>query len=498
MDREIIYILLIPFFFALVALPLIIRFIIGKLVFRRIRKRHIEKLRGDFPEGGKESRAFDLFEDFLKGKINSPFVSSSVVRDDFRTALLIAQNAFNDSPGEDLKFSFSLSELIKCFFLLMNDLEELWKGDKRIEKLSGTRVSTFLRINRITNYYSLIYKKIPFLRIFRKGRVTGKIMRILLVPLIGLPSIFISIVASLISLFFTEIIWRHYYSVFLAKSFYYILILYGGRNSLIGKRLQSFSWDRIRSEAVKVEKAIDPENDMYRSALFEEAYLKYQQQLELLGVSPEKDLDFNGIAYRFNRKKDMIKRILQIPIRTAGQYNPLAEKGEPEREQLMQMIRAIATPYNRKDVFYSNLRIIDLFDSLYMISLLAYSRIQFSSFLLDSVSLDFLISTKNISDELTGELLFRRFPFFRKSYRTFKLYRKSRFLYKALRRGNAVGLILSVSGPLAVESMRTAIRDYLYRRAGRMTLYCYEANQLNKKRLFEIETVKESQLSGDP
>ncbi|MBB6479078.1 hypothetical protein [Spirochaeta isovalerica] len=490
MEPVIIFKLVLPFLFALIIIPLVIRFFIGKLIIRRIRLKHLQKLRQDFPEKGEEREAFAVFEEFLKKKIQTPFVSSNHIRDDFRTILLIAQTAYSREKNDKLKFSFSLSDLIKCSFLLMNDLEELWKGNRRVERLSRTRISWFLRVNRIGEYYGLIYRKIPFLRVFRKGRVTGKIIRLLFIPLIGLPSIFISMGASLFSLFFTELIWRHYYSLILTKSFYYIMVLYGGRNAILEKKLESFSRDRIRTEAAEIEKLIDPENSIYRSALFEEAYLIYQQYLEKYGISPEKDLDFNGVEYRFNKKRNFMKRLLQIPVRTAGQYNPAAPKGVSDRQQLYHMFLAIAGPYSRSKNFYHRLRLVDLFDSFYMISLLAYSRILFGTFLLDNISLDFLITAKNIGDELAGEWFSTRFPRFRESYRTYKLYRKSRILYKALRRGNAAGLILSVSGPLAMESVRTVIRDYIYKRTGRMTLYCFESNHLNKKRLFEINIIK--------
>ncbi|MBN2656503.1 MAG: hypothetical protein JXR86_05530 [Spirochaetales bacterium] len=498
MDSGIVFKLILPFLFALILLPLIVRFVIGKIVFRRIRSRELQKLRSGFSLSDSESDAFVAFESFLRDKIRTPFVSTNVIGDDFRAILLMARKAFVDDGEKTIKYSFSVSDLIKCFFLLMNDLEELWRGNRGIERLSGTRISTFLRINRISGYYGTIYRKIPFLKFLRKGRVTGKVIRLLFIPLIGLPSLFISIGASFLSLFLTEIIWRHYYSLLLIRSFSYIMILYGGRNSLIEKKLDQFSKERIRSEASKIEDLLDPAKGIYRSDVFEKSYLIYQRYLEEYGVSPEKDLDFNGIEYRFNRKRDFIRRIFQVPVRTANQYNPMASNGVSHKEQLLRMIGAIAEPYSGRKNFYSDLRVVDLFDSLYMISLLAYSRILFGSFLLNSVSLDFLINAKNLSDELAGEWLSRRFPRFRESYRTFKLFRKSRILYKAVRRGNPVGLIFSLSGPLAVESARTVIRDYIYRRAGRLTLYCYDSNRLKKKRLFEFKVIKKSEVSPEP
>lgn len=489
MDPSVLYRIFLPVLFALIVLPLILRFLIGHIVFGQVQKRHMRPLLDDLIENDKDREALKAFRDFLRGKINTPFISNLQVKEDLKTILLAVQNAYCEEEGDEPRFSFSVSDLIKCFFLLMNDLNDMWKGSRRVERISRSRISTFLRINRLSGYYNIIYEKLPFLKLLRKGRITGKMVRILLIPLIGLPSILISIIASLISLFLTEIIWRHYYSVFLIRCFSYILILYGDRESVIGSRLKKFSNDQIREEARKIEELINPENGLYRSTFFEEAYVLYQKTLDEYGVSPEKDLDFNGVAYKFNGKRKLIKRLLHIPLRVVDQYNPLSRKEGDDRGQLANLIRTIASPYNNGERFYSSLRVIDLFDSLYMISLLGYSRIIYGSFLLDSISVDFALTAKNISDEIVGEMLKSHFPGIRKAFRSYKLYRKSRFLYRAVRSGNAAGLILSVSGPIAFESVRTVIRDYIYRRAGRMTLYCYECNQLKKKRLFDMESL---------
>lgn len=472
-----------PILFALIILPLIIRFIIGKVIFIRIQKEHLEPLAEEYLISDQDDRAYSAFRDFLKGRINSPFMRNFVIKEDLRTLLLLVQNSYSDEMTEEPQFSFSVSDLIKCSFLLMEELDSLFNGST-FERIGRSRLSTFRKINRISGYYNIIYEKLPFLKILRKGRITGKLFRILLIPIIGLPSVLISIIVSIISLFLTEIIWRYFYSVLLIKCFSYALILYGERKVLIREKLEGFSADAIRKEAERVESIIDPLNLPEKSSFYEEAFLLYQKTLEDFGISPEKDLDFNGVSYKFNSTKRAVKKLLHIPVKAANQYNPFNESESDDRGKLLQLIRIIASPYNKKERFYDNLRLIDIFDSLYMISLLGYSRILGGSFILNNLSVDFLLTAKNVSDEIVGEFLQNSVPPLKRYMRSWRLYRKSRYLYKALRRGNAAGLLLSISGPIALEGIKSGIRDYVYRRAGRMALFCYESNFQKKKRLF--------------
>lgn len=496
MDPVVFYRIFLPLIFVLLILPLLISFIFGQILFRRIDRKHIKILLKDFTDDNRAQDVFDEFRRFIKEKIRTPFPSRYNIKGDLKTLLLLGRNAYDPNKKDELEYSFSVSDLIKSFFLLMNDLNEMWKGNKRIERLARTRMVTFLRINKISGYYNIIYRKIPFLKILRKGRITGKIIRIILIPLIGLPSIFISIFVSLFSLFLTEFIWRHYYSVLLIRCFYYILVLYGDKKTVINRKLKQFTPRQIKDQARMAEKLINPENDLYRSAQFEEAFLCYQQMLDKFNIGPEKDKDFNGISYRFSGKRKFFKRVFQIPLKAAGRFNPIASDIESEREyeKIFEMIRRIATTYDDKSIFYSRLRIIDLFDSLYMASLLAYNPILRGSFLLDNISVEFLLTAKNLSDEITGKWLKKLFPHIRQTYRSYKLYRKGRFIWKAVRNGNPTSLVLSISGPLAAEGVRTVLRDFIYRRAGRLALYCFECNQLKKKRLFDIKIIEKNEI----
>lgn len=478
--------IIIPLFFALIVLPILIRFIIGRVIYIRIRKDHLEPLERDFLRSDEDRKSFDDFRTFLTAKINSPFATGFFIREDLNTLLLLVQNSFSPEENEKPRFTFSAADLIKCAFLLISEVNALLKGSRRFTRFAQSRVSTLRKISRAGIYYNRIYQRLPFLKVLRKGRITGKIVRILLIPLIGLPSIILSITASLVSLVFTEIIWRYYYSILLIKFFSYALILYGDRKALIRSRLERFSPGVIRDEAALAEFLIDPEAGTggEHSTLYEQAFLLYQQTLGDMGISPEKDLDFDGISYRFNSRRRFIKKLLRIPLRAASKFNPLEDSRTDDRGRIIHLVRTIASPYDSSDKFWESLRLIDLFDSFHILALLGYGRILNGSLILENISVDFLLTAKNLSDELLGEVLQKGLPFFRKYYKTWRLYRKGRYIYKALRSGNPAGLIFSLTSPIAVEGLKSGIRDYIYRRAGRITLYCYESNYMGKERLF--------------
>jgi len=193
----------------------------------------------------------------------------------------------------------------------MSDINNIINNTSWFYTLKKSKISTLKRVSRISGYYNYLYKKIPFLKFLRKSRTTGKIVRILFIPILGLPSILISIVASLVSLFVTEIIWKYYYAVLLIKCAYYSMILFGHKHSLIKERIDQFPIKKIKEMAGKVEDLINPENVSYQSDLFESSYVEYQRILEEFGITPEKDLDFNGIEYRFNKKKKFSNVLLK-------------------------------------------------------------------------------------------------------------------------------------------------------------------------------------------
>jgi len=472
---------LIPILFAVTALPLLARFIVGNLVFFRVRKECLTP-----PETGSsgEKAAREAFLAFLKAKTHSPFPVRVAVRQDFDALVLLFQAAFAAERGPNARFSFSVSDLVKCSFLLMEELDSLLRKSGRFRRLAATRIATVRRINRVSETYNALYERLPFLKAMRAGRVTGKAVRLAFIPLLGLPSVAISLVASLVSLVLTEAPWRYYYAVILARVFRYGLMLYGDRRGQIRKGLERFSADRVKKDAASVEWILDPENARERSPRYERAFVLYQKALEDLGIGPEKDADFGGVVYRFNRKRSLLKRLLRLPLRAADGFNPFADPENRDAERLLGLVKAVASPYNDAERFYDDLRLIDLFDSLYMLSLMGYARILTGAFLLDNVSVDFLLAAKNLGDEWFGEILGKRLPLISRYWRSMRLYGKVRRLYRTVRVGNPVSLIWSLTGPIAAETAKTAVREYAFRRVGRMALYCYECNYLKKKRLF--------------
>jgi len=121
-----------------------------------------------------------------------------------------------------------------------------------------------------------------------------------------------------------------------------------------------------------------------------------------------------------------------------------------------------------------------------MISVLAYNKLLFSSKILDSITVDFILKAKDLNNEIFNEVLKNKIPRYKQIYKSLNLIRKGRVLYKALRTTNPVGFLVSISGPIAFESTRIQMRDYIYHRAGRFTLYCYESNRLKRECAFFI------------
>ena len=475
-----------PFLFALLALPLILRFVIGRIILVVVKKRYVNQISEDIAPIGIEEEALKSTLSILLKKLNYPFIQKYDLKNELISIILAVQNSYKGTMDEELKFTFSISDLIKCYFLLMTDLNKIINNAFWFDKVKKSKIATLKKINKISGYYNYLYEKIPFLKILRKGRITGKIIRILLIPILGLPSIVLSIFVSIVSLFFTEIIWKYYYSVLLIKCCYYAIILYGHKSSLLKEKIEEFPLDKIKKMSLAVEELISPHNSMFRSDLFETSFVEYQRVLEKFGISPEKDIDFDGIKYRFNKKRKIFKKVFKIPFNVVKNYNPFFEKNESHKEQILYLIKSIAAIYSDKENVFDDLRVMDLFEILYMISVLSYNKLLMGSVLFDNLSVDFALKAKDISDEIFNEVLENTIPRYKQIYRSYKLIRKSRVLYKAIRSTNPVGFILSFTGPIAFEGIKEQLVDYIYQRTGRFTIYCYESNILKRDHIFFI------------
>lgn len=478
--------IIIPIAFLLLFLPLLLRFFIGRIILILVKKRYINKSVLHRLEGEKDKEAILKVEAILLKKLSSPFLQTYDLKNELVSIVMSVQNSYLEKEQDELQFSFSVSDLIKCYFLLMSDITQIINNTSLLNSLKKSRISTLKRISKVSGYYNYLYNKIPFLKVLRKGRITGKIIRILFIPILGLPSIFISIIFSLIAIFFTEIIWKYYYTVMLVKCAYYSILLYGNKNSLIKESLVQFPSEKIKEMAEKVEELINPENIFFRSEFFEDAFLEYQKTLETFGISPEKDLNFSGVQYRFNKKRKILKKAMDIPLNVMKQYNPFYEKSYSDKEQLLELIHSISSIYSSQKELYNELRILDIYEVFYMVSVLAYYKLLFSSKILDNLSVDFILKAKNINDEVFNEILQNKLPLYKQLYKSFRLIRKSRTLYKAVRATNPVALIVSFSGPIAFESVKVQIREYIYQRTGRFTLYCLESNKLKRNNAFII------------
>lgn len=485
MDISILSIIL-PLVFALIILPLFLRFFIGRIILIVLKRKYVTHFENECLANDRDKKALSSVFKILMKKISSPFIQNYSLREDLFSIILTVQNCYSHHDDESLKFTFSISELIKCYFLLMSDLNSILNETIWLNKIKKSRVSTLKRINRISGFYSFLYNKIPFLKILRKGRITGKIFRIILIPILGLPSILLSIFFSIVSLFFTEIIWKYYYSLLSIKCCYYGMILYGEKTSLLKQKLHRFSQSEIKDLSDQVEELINPHKNQLRSSYFENAFVKYQSILEECGISSERDINFDGVQYRFNRKRRALKKILKIPVNAIKHYNPFYEKKGSDREQWYNLIKEISSVYSDKDLFYDDLRIAEIFEIFYMISLVSYNKLLLGSVILDNLSVDFILKAKNLNDELLNEVLKNSLPRYKQIFKSLNLFRKGRVLYKAARSTNPVGLILSVSGPIAYEGIRSQFKDYIFRKTGRFVIYCFESNALNREKLFFI------------
>ena len=138
--------ILLPVIFVLLVLPLFLRFVMGHIILVLVKKKYVSKFSQEAFSDEKDREALESVLQILLKKISTPYVHKYDIKSEFLSLILAVQNSYAEKENDVLKFTFSISDLIKCYFLLMTDLNSIFQNKFWINRIKKRKISTLKRI----------------------------------------------------------------------------------------------------------------------------------------------------------------------------------------------------------------------------------------------------------------------------------------------------------------------------------------------------------------
>ncbi|MDC7240526.1 MAG: hypothetical protein PQJ50_09220, partial [Spirochaetales bacterium] len=320
----------------------------------------------------------------------------------------------------------------------------------------GYRAGQFLRQNRILRFLN------------RKG-IIPQLIRLALVPLLGIPGIILYSIRSLFLRLFWEGIIRGYYLKFLFRSAQYILYLYGGECPELSERKAQFS----KAEIIRKYRHYDRELSLVPGADGKEDVLnlmieEYRKIMLRAGLSPDENYTagekseskrhrFNGVMGGFFRKTISAVN---------GEFSNTPDQ-VPLKEIVREMYRNIpALYYPGKDPAWECYSIGQLATAAYKLSIIGlgavYSNAPGSRIALEKISVDIFRKVRDFSRQPLISLLKSKGM---DSWKALRPVLKARKLMK-LRKVSPTAMA-SLGVPLFGRMLQDAGREIVLYRIGR-------------------------------
>jgi hypothetical protein len=462
---------------ATIAVQLLMRFVVGRVVFFIAKRRYLPVHLQQMMDGWSDSRAeqsLNAVAEFVETRLGNRLGSGYRIVDDAQVVLQLASqhHAKKKQDGRDT-FSFSLLKLIQCSLLAFSDLEREFGRRRGFTVLRRLRLDQLLKMTRMARSYDrLLHHR--FLNWLRQMRLIWRIPTLLLVPVLGPPLFLLYVVRSLVFTTLFEGPARYFYGVFLLRFGYYALYLYNRKNRVIANRLAAISTVELSSEAAEFEERINPKNWTRRSVRFPAAVTCYERLLREFKL-PADPISRTGGSHTMRRVWVVLGKV----IRKQG----LRDQPTNDTHQLVSVLREIGQVYFPGDRGpWLRLRLGEVLDVGYMATVLALhkaSSVPGGRRLLDSVSLSVALTISRFSAEA---------KFGRAGLSAAKIVSKSHGAARKVGKiWNAVAartfpaaLAVSLAGEVALQQISDHYRGYVYHRAGRLVLYGFEQNALGQ------------------
>jgi hypothetical protein len=459
-------------------LPFLMRFVVGRVVLSMVKRRYLPEYRKELLEGWESEGDRAAMKEacaFAFDRLKFHFVIRPDFKADLRVLFLVIKNAYN--PGSDPskeEYRFSLRRLVECFFLAFCDLYRDYADKRWFKTIARFRLIWFFRVVNLGKYYRALFS-LPAFPFLQSTRILGRILRLLLIPVFGIPMVVVDVLKSVFMSLFYEGYFRFLYGLLLMKIAYYGLYLYGRENSVVSKRIKSIPRERVNGIFADVEKAIDPASFPGFSAGFDDAVKAYGECLADYGLArdPVYRDERPGLA---DKARNILDRIRTVVYKAYGP-KPRGETGSLKlQDQAYGLYRRISECYApRAKEPLLRLRIHELIECGYMGSVLTLNKLLTTpvvNALLDRISADLVIKVKAFADLDFVKLGVRQVKGAYKYYRILSI--GSKIWRVASGIASPFTLIWTAGGPVLFQQLRDSVLEYLFHRQGRLLIYAWE------------------------
>ncbi len=440
-----------------VLIPLIIRFVLTPLMLR------IEMKKGFAWTDEASRERLALMKPVLKKRLKSS--ERMRIGDDLKALLAVVSPPDKDGT---LHFDFTILRALEISLLAYEDIY--------IFREKSMFLRYFLR--RSVNWYRPFYRGYRAGQFFRQSRILRymnrkgvfpQLIRLALVPILGIPGIILYSIRSLFLRLFWEGIIRGFYLKFLFRSAQYILHLYGGECPELAERKSQFS----KQEIIRKYRHYDRELSLVPGAKGREDVLnamieEYRAIMKAAGLSPDENYStrenagskrrqFNGMMSGFFRKTISAVN---------GEFSSNPEQ-VPIKEIVRHMYKRIpGVYYPGKEQPWECYSINQIVTAAYKLSIIGlgavYSNAPGSRIALEKISVDIIRKVRDFSRQPLISLLKTKGM---DSWKAVKPVLKARQLMK-LRKVSPTA-VASLGFPLFGRMLQDAGREIILYRIGR-------------------------------
>ncbi len=468
-----------------VLLPLLMRYVIGKIIILRAKKHYLPSYLQNQSRGWHEKsdkQAIESLNSIALQRLKGAFIFKPDIQTDIKTILLCIQNIYYPgAESAELSFSFSIKKFLDCALLFFSDFFKDYAHKKWFKLIRNIRIIWLYRMWNIKKYYEILFSN-PLMDKLRRMRLLGKVLRLALIPLIGLPSLVWYVLRSIIISVFFEGFYRFFYALMLLKISYYALYLYGRENKNINQRISAVPKQKLTEISKQIESMIRPGSWEEKSSLYEKAVTVYQAALEELGIAKDQAVSEEDGSF-LGKAMQVLDRIKKAFSKTYTNANPFIKK-QVQGNAVLEIILGISAVYMpRSQKPYRYLRLKELITAGYMASIIIIRKIMTTpgaNLLLEKLSVDFALKITAIARQDTvidgaksiGEL-----------FKYYRLYRIGSRAIKVIRGiSGPYGLILSLGSSVLIQQAKNLLYDYIIHTTARLTLFTWESHILKKDR----------------
>jgi hypothetical protein len=479
-----------PFVLPVILIPLLMRFFIGRIMLSIVKRKYLPKSLKEIYKGWEKKEdklAIDTVSHIALDRLKYHFIFNYNIKEDIEDILFNIQNIYNEDKGLDnLVFSFSIRKLIECFLLGFCDIYREYSDQLWFKIIKRIKLVWFWRLISLNRHYKQIFR-FPFLEKLRTTRVLGKLIRLILIPIFGVPVLLWYVIRSVFITIFLEGFMRFLYGLLLMKIGYYSIYLYGRENNVINKRIRQIPRDKLSKLSKTIEDRIVPDEWNRKSRFYDAAVEVYLAFLDKHNITRDEKISLKKQKFTEKTKK-MFTNFFEVTKKAYTKQNPFKNMKFEDKDRIIEMYKLIGNQYYRraKEPILM-FRIGEILEMGYMGSIILLNVV-FSTpgagALLDKISLDFALKMKDLSKR---EIVKDSVSGIGKSVKYFSLFNKARKIFNITRGIVApYSLAFTFGSPIIIQQLQEMLKGFVYHRAARILLFGWEKNKLHKKESLDL------------